>query len=199
MKKKPLIYCHKCAHLLLIKTKTGALPLCVATAKFLPGPIRSRVDIAGVTGAVKRNLLNDCVYYRNKLFTSKYINDVKTWVREDINAAEATIKDYSIESETAETKRFADEENEKISRRLSAEKEDGTETEAAFFDKENFDGWENDAEREYSDNDSVRSESDPNVDEEVTEDGCDTEGCEEETSQGVGGESGPDSDVGADN
>ena len=59
MGQKSKVFCSGCAHLLLLK---DLRPLCVATAKFVPGPLRSEIDVAGYVEATLRNKNNDCQY-----------------------------------------------------------------------------------------------------------------------------------------
>jgi len=73
--------------------------MCVATALFKGGVIRDRIDIQGITSVLKRNILNDCEYYKYKLFSTKLIRDLKAWALRSIYAEETGVKDYSIKAE----------------------------------------------------------------------------------------------------
>jgi hypothetical protein len=59
MKKEQKVFCRGCANLLLIE---GQPPQCVATAEFIEGPLRERIDVSGRVAAEKRNRHNDCTY-----------------------------------------------------------------------------------------------------------------------------------------
>ena len=70
--------------------------MCVATAEFVAGPIRSRIGIEGVASAERRNLNNDCPYFRRKILETPKIRDLKAWVRRDLNGQEGKLGDYSV-------------------------------------------------------------------------------------------------------
>ena len=144
-------------------------------------------------------MTNDCEYYKNKLFTTRYILDLKSWARGAINAEEARIEDYSIDAENEEAGQYADKEAEKIGRGRGAE--EGSE-EIYDADEEGDRGRALSSEcQEYREGDDLRSECDPECDDEVTEYECDLEGEEEEPGElegelGSGGDGGADSGQG---
>lgn len=180
MKRAKEVFCQKCAYLLLIKTKKGALPLCVGTAKFVGGPIRERIDIRGIVSAVQRNFANDCEYYKYKLFTTKLTEELKAWARRSINGEEARVEDYSIEDEIQTVNQIASRQIEEDRKRRDSDPQE----------EEEFDmGERGDSERgaeptegEEGEGDDLRGEFDPESDEEVYDD---SEGDEGEEPEGI--------------
>jgi len=98
MKSKKEMYCRKCMYLLLLK-RQNVLPLCVATARFLGGPLREKMNVRGMVPAEKRNRKNNCLYFRLKIFEYKRVKELKEWVRRNLNAEKATLKEYPVEAE----------------------------------------------------------------------------------------------------
>ncbi len=94
-KQKP-VYCQKCAYLLLIK-QTKVLPLCVAKAVFTGTAIRAKTDVTGWTFAEKQNKDNNCPFF-SRIGTLRS-RQIKQWLREDLHAKKAKLKDYSINEE----------------------------------------------------------------------------------------------------
>jgi hypothetical protein len=74
-RKSERVFCEGCAHLFLVKGIK--YPMCVATAKFVEGPLRSKIDVKGVTAAEARNIRNDCTY---KTVISKQAWEFKRWL-----------------------------------------------------------------------------------------------------------------------
>lgn len=98
MTRKQIIFCSGCASLFFIR---GQKPLCVATAGFVEGTLRSRVDIVGLTSAEKRNLRNGCSYRK---IVSIHAWQVKRWLLERMaengnKIKQGNISDYSLEEE----------------------------------------------------------------------------------------------------
>ncbi len=105
MKSKKEMYCRKCMYLLLLKRK-NVLPLCVATARFLGGPLREKMNVGGLVFAEKRNRKNNCLYFRLKIFEYKRVKELKEWVRRNLNAEKAALKEYPVEAEEERCKGF---------------------------------------------------------------------------------------------
>ena len=84
------------------------MPLCVATAGFVAGPIRSRIGVNGIASAETRNLNNDCPYFRMKILETPKIRDLKEWVRSDLDGTEGKLEDYSVEEEGRRVKELAE-------------------------------------------------------------------------------------------
>jgi len=109
MKRKQMIFCSGCANLFFIK---GQKPVCVATARFVKGTLRSRVDIVGLTSAEKRNLRNGCGYRK---VVSVHAWQVKRWVLERMaedgnKIKQGDISDYSLEEEAQQKVKLKDNE-----------------------------------------------------------------------------------------
>lgn len=98
-KKTNKVYCSGCANLFY----TGGVPLCVATAEFVGGPIRKHVDVKGVVPAESRNRRNDCPLRES---SSLHAYRIKKWLlwrlsngREQVR--ERNIEEYPLEEEAA--------------------------------------------------------------------------------------------------
>lgn len=98
MRRCSKVYCSGCAHLFVIK---GEQPLCVATAGFIEGPLRSKIDVLGLISAEKRNLKNDCGHRKP---VSIHAWEVKRWLlrrmSNGIEIKEGSLTDYPIEEES---------------------------------------------------------------------------------------------------
>lgn len=95
------VHCANCAHLFYLGGDTR--PLCVATAMFVAGPIRKKVEVVGVVSAEERNLLNDC-HFKQRF--SLRARDVKRWLLWRLNngntgksIGQLKIDEYSVETE----------------------------------------------------------------------------------------------------
>lgn len=116
-KKRKPVFCKGCANLLLIP---GFAPQCLASATFISGPLRAKVDIKGRVSAEKRNLWNDCKY-RRRLSLLAY--RLKKWILWRVNdegrkrpkLREEHLKDYSVEIEGTKKKGYLEERRERRS------------------------------------------------------------------------------------
>lgn len=95
------VHCLGCAHFMVLpNAKGGVDPVCVATAEFVSGPLRSRINVTGVVSAEERNINNDCgfrqsvsiVAYKLKLYMHGRLPGGK-------KANRRRIKDYSYKAE----------------------------------------------------------------------------------------------------
>lgn len=68
------VFCEGCAYLLYLG---GTAPLCVATAEFVEGPLRPRIEVVGVVSAEKRNVHNDCEF---RVSVSRKAWKIKKWL-----------------------------------------------------------------------------------------------------------------------
>lgn len=99
MRRRKTVYCAGCAHLFLLP---GFPPQCVATAEFVGGPLRKRIDVVGRVPAERRNLHNDCEY---REIASLRAWRLKRWVlwrlsdgREE-SIDEQSLKSYPVSEE----------------------------------------------------------------------------------------------------
>lgn len=106
--KRHKVYCAGCANLFLVK---GYAPLCVATAQFVEGPIRDKIDVVDVVPAERRNIKNDCGY-RERVSLRAW--ELKRWLLWRINdgnegrVKEIPVRDYPVKREHERKKRFSD-------------------------------------------------------------------------------------------
>lgn len=104
---KRRVFCKGCANLLYVGGRTK--PMCVATAEFIHGPLRKRIDVEGVVSAETRNGSNDCGLYA---FASMKAWELKRWllwrlndgVEEKRRAIKRNIEEYPISAEARSTK-----------------------------------------------------------------------------------------------
>jgi len=101
--RKRKVYCIGCANLLVLSGTESHVPLCVATAKFVNGPLRTRVDVVGAISAEKRNIINNC---EHRTSISRRAWEFKKWLlwrlNSDGNSEEvkkADLQDYSVKRE----------------------------------------------------------------------------------------------------
>ena len=93
------IYCGGCANLLMIKQGEGVVPLCLARARFVSGPLRSDVDVVGFTLAEEKNHFNNCL--DRKKFRPR-VRKLKDWLLRSMNNGnEIGVEDYPRETEKA--------------------------------------------------------------------------------------------------
>lgn len=105
MRKKRKVFCSGCANLLYIQ---GMPPQCVATAEFVAGPLRPRINVVGRVPAEKRNLHNDCPYreavsiraYRLKRWILWRANNEGRWS----GVKEENLKEYPVATEDERAK-----------------------------------------------------------------------------------------------
>jgi hypothetical protein len=74
----------------------------VATAEFVEGPLRRKIDVTGMTKAEKRNLNNNCSYHRRFLPKAREIKNWLLWRLNDGSTAkveETTLTSYSVNHE----------------------------------------------------------------------------------------------------
>lgn len=108
VRKRNKVYCDGCAHLLLTDTLP---PQCVATAKFIEGPLRKRIDVHGRVPAEKRNIKNNCGY---REIASLRAYQLKRWILWRLNNSDTgrkttkkiNLDDYSVEIEGARSKNY---------------------------------------------------------------------------------------------
>jgi len=100
--KKYKVHCIGCASLFFLEGKKNR-PLCVATVKFVEGPLRKKIDVLGVTSAEERNVHNDCEYRRA---ISRRAWEIKKWLLWRLNddgnkerIKKADLQDYSVKKE----------------------------------------------------------------------------------------------------
>ncbi len=131
--KRSKVYCSGCAYLLLLP---GTPPQCVATAEFVDGPLRSRIDVRGRVPAEKRNLKNDCGW-REGVSLRAY--RLKRWILWRMNnegknneVQEASLRDYSVSKEGDRSKAYRGEETrtESVDELILAIEEDDSREEA---------------------------------------------------------------------
>ena len=107
-KKKMPVYCKGCANLLFLP---GFPPQCLATAEFVIGPLRDKIDVIDREVAEKRNFRNNCKYrkgwslraYRLKKWILWRINDEG---RKRPKIREGCLKDYSVGEECGKKKDY---------------------------------------------------------------------------------------------
>lgn len=105
-KQRKTVYCANCAYFLLLK---GMNPICVATSKYVRGPIREIIDIEGFVSAERRNKHNNCKYY--KRFWAKGSVKKKQWVmkkfwQRDVPVEQMTLRDYQLQIEKQRKEKF---------------------------------------------------------------------------------------------
>lgn len=104
-KRKYGVYCAGCAYLFLMP---GGAPQCLATADFVRGPIRSKIDVVGRVPAEKRNSNNDCPYRQP---VSLRAWEMKRWILWRLSDGEdklreRKIKEYPIQDEYRRTLKY---------------------------------------------------------------------------------------------
>jgi hypothetical protein len=133
-KNKPKKYPHKvtckgCANLLLLKSG-NCLSLCVATVNFVPGPLRKKMDITGLTVAEKRNRRNNCKLYTPVSFRAW---DLKRFILGRLNNVNKGYKRISIKEYPFSTEQ---EKQQKYIGEGTGQQKSGRESD--FFDEERF-------------------------------------------------------------
>ena len=105
--KRSRVYCSGCAHLLLLP---GSPPQCVATANFVDGPLRRRINIIGRVPAEKRNIKNNCGWFE---IVSIKAFQLKRWIIWRMNdegrgseIQKANLCDYSVSKEGDRSKAY---------------------------------------------------------------------------------------------
>lgn len=123
-RRKQKVFCDGCAHLLYIP---GLPPQCVATAEFVEGPLRRRINVVGRAPAEKRNAHNDCTY-REPVSLRAY--HLKKWIlwrandegrRDEIK--EADLREYSVKEEDERAKVYRETGDESLVQSLIDEEE----------------------------------------------------------------------------
>lgn len=126
---KKKIYCTGCANLFVVgsfKVKASS-PMCVATAEFVAGPLRKKINVIGVEDAVIRNIRNDCVC---RASVSLHAWELKRWLLWRLNnggkkeIGEVNLKGYPVDSEQKFKNRIIESFNRKKSSELSEEEVD---------------------------------------------------------------------------
>lgn len=115
MRKRRKVFCSGCANLLYIP---GLPPQCVATAEFVSGPLRPRINVVGRVPAEKRNRYNDC-QYRESVSVRAY--RLKRWILWRANnegrwrsVKEENLKEYSVAVEDERAKAYREKDGEVI-------------------------------------------------------------------------------------
>lgn len=99
-KRRKKVFCAGCANLFILGGENP--PMCVATASFVVGPLRGKIDVQGVESAIVRNIHNDCEY---KTFVSLRAYELKRWILWRLNngvkkqIGEVDLRDYSVKKE----------------------------------------------------------------------------------------------------
>jgi len=98
--KKRRTFCAGCANLFFVGGKTK--PLCVATAEFVGGPLRRKIEVISVMSAEMRNIKNDC---GRRISVSIRAWEIKRWLLwrlsdgNEKRVGEVGLRDYSVEKE----------------------------------------------------------------------------------------------------
>jgi hypothetical protein len=100
-------FCKNCAYLVIMPDATP--PKCLATAHYVKGPIRSRIDVVGMVSAEYRNIGNDCRYWTPFSPRSVAMKRWLLWRLKD--AVEDTqgfrkVTEYPIEAEYRTKRRY---------------------------------------------------------------------------------------------
>lgn len=99
-RRKNKVFCYGCANLLYVEGSEA--PLCVATAGFVEGPIRQKIDVVGVKHAEVRNVRNNCMYWKA---VDLHAWQIKRWLIWRMNngstkkVAQANISAYPVKKE----------------------------------------------------------------------------------------------------
>ena len=105
---KHIVFCEGCANLFYIE---GAPPSCIATAEYIYGPLRSKIDMGGITSAEKRNRRNNCKL-RSSVSLSAW--DKKKWLLwrlsngSDEEIRESKLYKYPISTEAENRKKVVE-------------------------------------------------------------------------------------------
>lgn len=109
------VFCEGCANLFIAP---GIPPQCVATAEFVSGPLRERIDVEGRVPAERRNLHNDCGYRRT---ISLRAHQLKRWLLWRMNDEgrlnefkEVDLKHYPVQTEWERAKAYREREDNRI-------------------------------------------------------------------------------------
>ena len=98
--KKRRTFCAGCANLFFVGGKTK--PLCVATAEFVGGPLRRKIEVISVMSAEMRNIKNDC---GRRISVSIRAWEIKRWLLwrlsdgNEKRVGEVGLRGYSVEKE----------------------------------------------------------------------------------------------------
>lgn len=99
--KKKKVYCKGCAYLFLLDGIDR--PLCLASAEFVNGPLRDKVNVSGSVFAEKRNKKNNCTL-RQSVSLKAYA--LKKWMLRSDHAdgtgkqvKQKTLRDYPVKQE----------------------------------------------------------------------------------------------------
>jgi len=91
------VFCAGCANLFIIGS-----PMCMATAKFVEGPLRRKIDVVGATSAERRNIRNNCLF---RVGVSLQAWRLKRWLLWRLNddrkkqIKEVSLQDYPVKEE----------------------------------------------------------------------------------------------------
>ncbi len=104
-RKRKRVYCSECAYLFLMK---GVAPTCIALCKFVQGPLRRVIDIAGIVSAERRNRHNNCKFF--KRFDLAVLKK-RYWLKkkfrlEGLNFKKMIISHYALKDEKARKETF---------------------------------------------------------------------------------------------
>lgn len=121
LRRKSRVHCAGCANLFYLGGETH--PMCVATAEFIGGPIRDKVEVTGVVSAERRNAHNNCPYRKG---VSRRAYNIKRWLLWRLNdgntegqVTEKRIEEYPVDEEYSikrklEEESVVDEQDEEI-------------------------------------------------------------------------------------
>lgn len=99
-RRKSKVFCSGCANLFILGGENP--PMCMATAEFVSGPIRRKVDVKGVESAIRRNVRNDCEY---RVIVSLRAWELKRWLLWRLNdgskkrIGEIGLREYPVKKE----------------------------------------------------------------------------------------------------
>jgi hypothetical protein len=99
-RRKPKVFCAGCANLFILGGENP--PMCMATAEFVSGPIRRKIDVKGVESAIRRNIRNDCEY---RISVSLRAWELKRWLLWRLNdgskkrIGEIGLREYPVKKE----------------------------------------------------------------------------------------------------
>jgi len=118
------VYCSECAHLFLME---GIAPTCIASCRFIQGPLRRIIDIAGIVSAEKRNRYNNCKFFARFDFAAV---TKKRWLKrklqlEGLDLKKMTISQYTLKEERARKESFVHDKRKKETEDASGHSELG--------------------------------------------------------------------------
>jgi len=172
MRKRGPVFCSGCANLFYVGGATK--PLCVATAKFIHGPLRQKIEVVGVKLAEGCNVANLCEY---RASVSLQAWKLKRWLLGRLSDAsekrikEVSLRDYPIKKENGYRKEYlaekvriseedaeAEAEETRVSEEESSGKDIDAEEESSGEDPDLLDGLHEDFGEETGEEESLLSD-----------------------------------------